>query len=50
MNTVNKSAKERAGINNIARSQGTNKMDSVYYSANAPHNQPFNKAKTLKLK
>ena len=33
----------RAGINNIARREGTNKMDPVFYSAKAPHNQGFNK-------
>jgi len=31
----------RAGINNIARREGTNKMDPVFYSVKAPHNQPF---------
>lgn len=36
--------KHKAGdvnVNCIARKTGTGKVDPVYYSSKAPHNQPF---------
>ena len=35
-------------VNCIARKQGTNVMDKVYYNKNAPHNQPFGKKAEVK--